>query len=61
MHRKILIIGVGGIGSYLAPLLNQTGVYNITIADPDSLEKKNYMYQNYCEARVKATGKSKKD
>ena len=43
MNRKILIIGVGGIGSYLAPLLNQTGVYNITIADPDSLEKKNYM------------------
>ena len=60
MLRKILIIGVGGIGSYLAPLLSQTGVYSITIADPDSLEKKNYLYQNYCEARVAASGKRKK-
>jgi hypothetical protein len=58
--RRILIIGVGGIGSYLAPLLAQTGLYDITIADPDIVEKKNYPYQNFCEARVMASGKKKK-
>jgi len=27
--------------------LSQTKLYEITIADPDTLEKKNYLYQNY--------------
>ncbi len=47
MNRKILIIGVGGIGSFLAPLLHKTGLYNITIADPDIVEEKNLSYQNF--------------
>ena len=46
-ERKILIIGVGGIGSYLAPVLDKTGLYDLTVADPDDLEKKNLLYQNY--------------
>jgi|TARA_R110000824_G_scaffold283693_4_gene472071 hypothetical protein len=58
--RKILIIGVGGIGSYLAPLLAQTGLYDITISDPDIVEKKNYLYQNFSEAKVMASSKKKK-
>mgnify|MGYP001345674736 CR=1 FL=1 len=45
--RKILIIGVGGIGSYLAPILHKTGLYEITIADPDDVEEKNLSYQNF--------------
>ena len=45
--RKVLIIGVGGIGSYLAPVLDKTGLYKLTIADPDELETKNMTYQNY--------------
>lgn len=45
--RKILIIGVGGIGSFLVPLLDKVGLYNITIADPDIIEKKNIPYQNF--------------
>ena len=52
MKHNILIIGVGGIGSYLAPLLSKTGLYSITIADPDTLEDKNYLTQNYCQPRV---------
>jgi hypothetical protein len=47
MLRKILIIGVGGIGSYLAPLLGATDLYDITIADPDIVERKNLSYQNF--------------
>lgn len=45
--RKVLIIGVGGIGSYLAPVLDKTGLYKLTVADPDDLEKKNMTYQNF--------------
>ena len=45
--RKILIIGVGGIGSYLTPLLHKTGLYDIHISDPDSVEEKNLFYQNF--------------
>jgi len=45
--RRILIIGVGGIGSYLTPLLLKTDNYDITIADPDIVEEKNVSYQNF--------------
>ena len=45
--RKVLIIGVGGIGSYLTPLLHKTGLYDIHISDPDSVEQKNLFYQNF--------------
>ena len=45
--RKIMIIGAGGIGSFLIPLLNKTGLYKITVFDPDIVEKKNIPYQNF--------------
>jgi len=47
MNRKVLIIGVGGIGSYLFPLLDKTSSYDITVADPDIVENKNISYQNF--------------
>ena len=47
--RKVLIIGAGGIGSFLIPLLVKTKLYDITVADPDIVEKKNLPYQNYEE------------
>lgn len=47
MTKKILIIGVGGIGSYLVPLLTKTGLYSITISDPDIVEEDNLCSQNY--------------
>ena len=50
--RKILIIGAGGIGSYLIPLLNQTKLYDITVADPDIVETKNLTYQNFVDDEV---------
>ena len=50
--RKIMIIGTGGIGSYLIPLLNKTGLYDITIYDPDVVESKNISYQNFEDAHV---------
>jgi len=45
--RKVLIIGCGGIGSFLIPLLNKTGLYEIDVYDPDIVEKKNISYQNF--------------
>ena len=50
--RKVLIIGAGGIGSFLIPLLKKTGLYSITVADPDIVEKKNLPYQNYGEEDI---------
>ena len=47
MKRKIMIIGTGGIGSFLIPLLDKTGLYRITAYDPDIVEKKNIPYQNF--------------
>jgi len=56
MKRKIMIIGAGGIGSYLVPFLNRVGLYDITVYDEDNVEEKNLTYQNYSEDDV---GKSK--
>ena len=50
--RKILIIGTGGIGSFLVQFLDKVGLYNITVADPDSVETKNLTYQNFKKSHV---------
>ena len=47
MKRKVLVIGAGGIGSFLIPLLDKVGLYHITVADPDKVETKNLPYQNF--------------
>jgi len=46
-NRKVLVIGAGGIGSYLIPLLDKTKLYEMVVADPDTVEKKNLTYQNF--------------
>jgi len=50
--KKILVIGAGGIGSFLIPLLDRINEYNITVADPDKVETKNLLYQNYLPLNV---------
>lgn len=50
--RKILIIGTGGIGSFLVPVLDKVGLYDITVADPDIVENKNLPYQNFKYGQV---------
>ena len=45
--RKILIIGVGGIGSFLTQFLCRLKIYDITVADSDTVDKKNLLCQNY--------------
>jgi len=54
--RKILVIGAGGIGSFLIPLLDKVGLYDIKVADPDSVEEKNIPYQNFDKEHI---GKNK--
>ena len=41
--KKILIVGVGGVGGFVAEALVRTGVYNITLVDNDvvSISNKN--------------------
>jgi len=43
---KIMIIGVGGIGSFLVPLLSKAG-HKLHIYDFDRIEEKNIPYQNF--------------
>jgi hypothetical protein len=50
--KKILVIGAGGIGSFLIPLLDRIEEYDITVADPDKVETKNLLYQNYLPLNV---------
>ena len=50
--RKVLVIGAGGIGSFLIPVLDRVGLYDITVADPDKVETKNLTYQNFTEEEV---------
>ena len=50
--RKVLVIGAGGIGSFLIPLLDKIGMYAITVADPDIVEEKNIPYQNFTKEEV---------
>jgi len=50
--RKVLVIGAGGIGSFLIPLLDKVGLYSITVADPDNVERKNLPYQNFTEEDI---------
>ena len=52
MKRKILVIGAGGIGSFLIPVLDRVGLYDITVADPDKVETKNLPYQNFSKEAV---------
>jgi len=52
MKRKIMIIGTGGIGSFLIPLLDKTGLYKITAYDPDIVENKNISYQNFSKNEI---------
>ena len=54
--RKVLVIGAGGIGSFLIPLLDKVGLYDITVADPDKVETKNLPYQNF---QAKDVGQNK--
>jgi len=50
--RNVMIIGAGGIGSFLIPLLDKTGLYNMTVYDPDIVEEKNLTYQNFTAEEV---------
>tara|TARA_R100001509_G_scaffold67007_3_gene37233 strand:+ start:2968 stop:3585 length:618 start_codon:yes stop_codon:yes gene_type:complete len=62
-ERKIMIIGAGGIGSYLAQFLKrmnqaqrinvpETHLYDITVFDGDTVDTKNLGYQAYDELDV---------
>ncbi|MDB4297660.1 tRNA threonylcarbamoyladenosine dehydratase [Flavobacteriaceae bacterium] len=40
-QKKVLIVGLGGIGSFAAEAIARAGVKNITIVDGDSIEESN--------------------
>ena len=52
MKRKVLVIGTGGIGSFLIQFLDKVELYDITVADPDIVEAKNIPYQNFTKSEI---------
>ena len=50
--RNVLIIGAGGIGSFMIPLLDKVNLYDITVYDPDIVELKNITYQNFTKIDI---------
>ena len=50
--RKVLVIGAGGIGSFLIKFLNKVKLYDITVADPDKVEEKNIPYQTFGNGHI---------
>tara|TARA_R100000734_G_C3316728_1_gene109360 strand:+ start:2006 stop:2593 length:588 start_codon:yes stop_codon:yes gene_type:complete len=46
INRRVMIIGAGGIGSFLTQFLQKLG-YKITLWDDDGVERKNVGYQNF--------------
>ena len=50
--RKVLVIGAGGIGSWLIQILDKLSLYEIQVADPDTVEEKNITYQNFGKHHV---------
>jgi molybdopterin/thiamine biosynthesis adenylyltransferase len=50
--RKIMIIGAGGIGSFLVQFLSKLKIYDLTVFDSDKVERKNVLYQNYNVSHV---------
>ena len=52
MKRKVLVIGTGGIGSFLIQFLDKVDLYSITVADPDIVEEKNIPYQNFTKSEI---------
>lgn len=52
IRRSVMVIGAGGIGSYLVSFLNRVGIYDITVYDDDNVERKNETTQNFCEGAV---------
>ncbi len=40
-HANILVVGIGGVGSYAAEALVRAGIGNITIVDGDTIDKTN--------------------
>ena len=39
IRRSVMVIGAGGIGSYLVSFLNRVGIYDITVYDDDNVER----------------------
>ena len=50
--RNVMMIGAGGIGSFMIPLLDKVGLYDITVYDPDIVELKNITYQNFTKEDI---------
>lgn len=50
--KTCYIGGVGGIGSWLCPLLTRIGVYNVTLIDPDIVEPHNLGGQLFFRSHI---------
>lgn len=46
--KRVLIVGCGGLGQYIASMLCRIGIGCITIIDPDKFDESNLNRQQYC-------------
>jgi hypothetical protein len=52
LFKRVLIIGVGSVGSYIAEQMVRSGVGSLIMIDPDVVEYSNLSRTNYCLADV---------
>ena len=48
LQSRVLVVGLGGLGGYVAEQLARAGVGRIAAADPDVFEEKNLNRQTFC-------------
>jgi molybdopterin/thiamine biosynthesis adenylyltransferase len=48
LQSHVVLVGCGGIGGFVAQLLAQTGVGQLSLYDPDVFEESNLNRQNFC-------------
>ena len=51
MNNQVTIVGIGGVGSWIAEFLARAGV-SVHVVDGDKVEKKNLKYSNYVSSDI---------
>ena len=52
LNLRVLIVGCGGLGGEVAPLLARLGVTHFRLCDPDVFEENNFNRQRYCTEKT---------
>ena len=58
-NSKVLVVGLGGVGSFAAEMLCRAGVGNMTIADGDTVQPSNRNRQLHALKSTEGSGKAR--